>query len=169
MMNLIGPLANPAGVERQVIGVADAERAPVVADALARLAPAHALVVHADVGMDEIAPAGRTAVWEVRGETVERWSIDPKDHGLATDDLAALGGGDPPDNAQRIVRLFDTPTADPSGRAAVQLNGGAAIYVAGLASSYAEGVELAGTALEEGGAATALATLRREGAASTSE
>src|SRR5881409_2982064 len=66
VLNLLGPLANPAGVRRQVVGVADADRAPLVAGALARLGAEHALVVHGRIGMDEIAPQGITDVWEVR-------------------------------------------------------------------------------------------------------
>src|SRR5213594_4297862 len=87
VMNLLGPLANPAGVRRQVVGVADADRAPLMAGALARLGVEHALVVHARIGMDEIAPQGITDVWEVRSGTVTRWEVDPADHGLAVDDV----------------------------------------------------------------------------------
>ena len=79
VMNLVGPLANPAGVRRQVIGVADPAKAPRVASALARLGADHVLVVHAEVGMDEISPAGITRVWEVKGEGVTRWTIDPRE------------------------------------------------------------------------------------------
>src|SRR5262249_35537723 len=66
IMNLLGPLANPAGVRRQVVGVSEPDRGPLVAGALARLGVDHALVVHAEAGMDEISPSGTTAVWEVR-------------------------------------------------------------------------------------------------------
>src|SRR6058998_307582 len=96
VMNLLGPLANPAGVRRQVVGVAEADRAPVMAGALARLGAEHALVVHGRVGMDEIAPQGITDVWEVRSGTVRVWEIDPADHGLAIDDLGGLSGAEPP-------------------------------------------------------------------------
>src|SRR5207247_2151365 len=106
VMNLLGPLANPAGVRRQVVGVADADRAPLMAGALARLGVEHALVVHGRVGMDEIAPQGITDVWEVRSGTVTRWEIDPADHGLAVDDLTGLAGAEPPANAARIERLL---------------------------------------------------------------
>src|SRR6184192_4307491 len=90
VMNLLGPLANPAGVRRQVIGVADRDRAPLMAAALARLGAEHALVVHGRVGMDEISPQGITDVWEVRGGQVSMWELDPASHGLAVDDLAGL-------------------------------------------------------------------------------
>ena len=75
IMNLLGPLANPAGVRRQVIGVSSADRAPLVAEALVRLGAVHALVFHAAVGMDEISPSGATLVWEVREGRVETWEV----------------------------------------------------------------------------------------------
>src|SRR4029077_15148421 len=96
VINLLVPLANPAGVRRQVVGVADADLAPLMAGALARLGVEHALVVHGRVGMDEIAPQGITDVWEVRSGIVSRWELDPADHGLAVDDVTGLSGGEPP-------------------------------------------------------------------------
>src|SRR5881398_2762997 len=78
VMNLLGPLANPAGVRRQVIGVAERDRAPLIAGALARLGAEHALVVHGRVGMDEISPQGITDVWEVRDAQVSTWELDPR-------------------------------------------------------------------------------------------
>ena len=76
IMNLLGPLANPAGVTRQVVGVADATRAELVAETLAALGARHALVLHATVGMDEISPSGSTLVWEVKDGEVDRWELD---------------------------------------------------------------------------------------------
>src|SRR5207245_7739595 len=105
VMNLLGPLANPAGVRRQVVGVADADRAPLMAGALARLGAEHALVVHGRVGMDEIAPQGVTDVWEVRNGSVRVWELDPADHGIAVDDVAGLSGAEPPANATPHWRL----------------------------------------------------------------
>ncbi len=163
VMNLVGPLANPAGVRRQVVGVADPDRAPVVADALARLSTEHALVVHGEVGMDEIAPHGLTAVWEIRGSEVTRWKIDPASLGLAAADLSALAGGEPNENARRIETLLARPNADPAGRAVVALNAGAALYVAGVATSYAEGVEQALAVLDTGKGAGALERIRGRG------
>jgi anthranilate phosphoribosyltransferase len=161
VMNLVGPLANPAGVERQVVGVADRQRAPVIADALRRLGAKHALVVHAEAGMDEISPLGRTLVWEVREGKVTEWGLDPRDFDATWDDLDALAGSDPKDNAQRIERLLEHPENDPAGRAAVVLNAGAAVYVGGLAGSFAEGVRLAGNAMRAGKGAEVLAAMRQ--------
>src|SRR5213083_1246708 len=106
VMNLLGPLANPAGVRRQVIGVAEGDRAPLLAGALARLGAEHALVGHGRIGMDEISPAGITDVWEVRGAQVTTWELDPARYGLAIEEAGALRGGDPAANALRIERLL---------------------------------------------------------------
>jgi anthranilate phosphoribosyltransferase len=167
VMNLVGPLANPAGVRRQVLGVAEGERLAPVADALRRLGVDHALVVHGTVGLDEIAPFGPTLVCEVRAGETRSWTLDPAALGLEHPDLAALGGGEPAANAERVERLFEAPARDPAGRAAVILNAGAALYVAG-ASSLSEGLDRAATALHEGAAAAALDGLRREARVSTS-
>jgi len=131
LMNLIGPLANPASVRRQVIGVADPDRAGIVAEALVRLGAEHALVVHGRVGMDEISPQGITDVWEVKDGAVRRWEIDPQRFRLEIKDVRELQGGDPADNAARVERILGNGSApsDPSGLAAVLLNAGAAIYV----------------------------------------
>ena len=161
VMNLLGPLANPAGVQRQVVGVADADRAPLMAGALARLGAEHALVVHGRVGMDEIAPQDITDVWEVRQGTVRVWEIDPADHGLAIDDVAGLAGAAPPANAARIERLLGDGREDTAGLAALILNAGAAIYVAGLVGSYGDGVAQAREIVRAGKAREALERLRR--------
>lgn len=160
LMNLLGPLANPAGVRRQVIGVADAQRGPLVAQALARLGAEHALVVHGRVGMDEISPVGETEVWEIRNGEVTAWTLDPADYGLAARDVSALRGAEPRANAVRLERLLEDGT-DPDGRAAVLLNAGAAVYVAGLARTYEDGIARARAALESGAAREALERLRR--------
>jgi len=165
VMNLLGPLANPAGVRRQVVGVADRERAPLMAEALARLGTEHALVVHGEVGMDEISPTGATAVWEVRGGVVTSWRLDPARYGLAIADVAALRGGKPGVNAERVEGLLRNEPGDPAGAAAVLLNAAAAIYVAGLARTYDDGLARAREALGSGSARRALERLR---AASTS-
>ncbi len=161
IMNLLGPLANPAGVMRQVVGVADRDRAPLLAAALVHLGAEHALVVHGRVGMDEIAPTGVTDVWEVRGGAVRTWELDPADHGLAVADPTALRGGDPPANASRMRRILECDGDDAPGLAAVLLNAGAAVYVSGLVRTYAEGVAKAREAVRSGAAREALERLRR--------
>jgi anthranilate phosphoribosyltransferase len=77
IMNLVGPLVNPAGVRRQIVGVSDAARAPLMAAALAALGAKHALVLHAAAGMDEISPSGCTYVWEVREGRIQQWELNP--------------------------------------------------------------------------------------------
>ena len=167
IMNLLGPLANPAGVRRQVVGVADRERGPLMANALARLGTEHALVVHGDVGMDEISPTGATDVWEVRGGGggVTSWRLDPARYGLAIEDVTALRGGEPGVNAERVEGVLRNGAGDAAGTGAVLLNAAAAIYVAGLARTYDDGIARAREALGSGSARRALERLR---AASTS-
>jgi anthranilate phosphoribosyltransferase len=159
VMNLLGPLVNPAGVRRQVIGVADAARGPLVAHALLRLGTLHALVVHAAIGMDEISPSGSTMVWEVCDDRVHEWVIDPSRYGMASDDLEALAGGDPAENAGRIRRLLQGGGAAVE-RKAVILNTAAALYVSGRGWSYQESVDRAQRALANAAGAEALARLR---------
>jgi anthranilate phosphoribosyltransferase len=161
VMNLLGPLANPAGAQRQVIGVADRDRAPLVAEALALLGTEHALVVHGRVGMDEISPSGITDVWEVRHGRVVPWELDPTRYGHASANLSSLQGGTPAENAARIEQVLAGTDGDRTARAAVVLNAGAAIYVAGLAASYDEGVRMAEEVLSRGAALGALERLRR--------
>ena len=160
IMNLLGPLANPAGVLRQVIGVSDAHRAPVMAEALLRLGAEHALVLHADVGMDEISPSGPTDVWEVRDGGVHRWRLEPEQYGLACDELEHLAGGEPAENATRIEGLL-AGDGSSAVRCAVLLNAAAALYVAGEAETFGRAVQLAESALGDGAAHAALERLRR--------
>jgi anthranilate phosphoribosyltransferase len=167
IMNLLGPLVNPAGVARQVIGVSDAARGPLVAEALRFLGARHALVLHADVGMDEVSPSGETTVWEVRDGAVSRWRLDPAQHGLHCEDLDGLAGGEPEDNARRIEALL-VGDGGPAVRCAVLLNAAAALYVSGLAAGFAEAVERAEAALREGAAYAALQRLRRAAPAAVS-
>jgi len=165
LMNLVGPLANPAGVRRQVIGVAEPDRAPIVADALVRLGAEHALVVHGRVGMDEISPLGVTDVWEVKDGAVRSWEIDPDRFRLGITNVAELQGGEPAANAERLERILGNGAsggkADEAGLAAVLLNAGAAIYVAGIAASLAEGIGRAREVVASGAARAALDRLRK--------
>ncbi len=156
VMNVVGPLANPAMAGRQVVGVADAHRAPLIAGALAALGAIHALVVHGEPGLDEISPLGLTHVYEVvAGDDggaplpTREWTIDPAALGLAVADADDLAGGEPSDNARIILDVL-AGGGRPGARAAVLLNAGAAIYVAGLERGYAAAVERARGALDGG-------------------
>lgn len=159
IMNLLGPLANPAGVRRQVIGVASEDRGSLVAEALARLGADHALVVHAAVGMDEVSPSGRTRVWEIRDGGVSQWEVDPAALGLECDDLDDLAGGEPEENARRVEQLLDGRGASVE-RCAVLLNAAAALYVSGRGGTLADAVRRARGSLESGAAMRALHALR---------
>jgi anthranilate phosphoribosyltransferase len=169
IMNLIGPLANPAGVSRQLVGVADQKRGPLLAEVLQRLGADHAMVVHGSVGMDEIAPRGTTQVWEVRPGEISSWTLDPTDFGLEVDDLRLIAGSVPEDNSNRITELLADPERDPAGRAAVLLNAAAALHLAGVTESIAEGVEAAAASLQDGSALHVLDDLRRATGFSTCE
>jgi anthranilate phosphoribosyltransferase len=161
IMNLLGPLANPARVRRQVLGVADPGRAPLLAAALAQLEMEHALVVHGQVGMDEVSPVGHTAVWEVRGADIRTWTLDPAEHGLEWGRVEDLAGGEPEANARRIERLLEGGRDDEPGRRALVLNAGAALYVAGLEGTLSEALDRARAAQESGAGATVLRKLRQ--------
>jgi anthranilate phosphoribosyltransferase len=160
IMNLLGPLVNPAGAMRQVVGVAEASRAPLIAGAFARLGAAHALVVHAQVGMDEISPSGATSVWEVRDGAVKEWELEPRRYGQDCDRLEELAGGEPATNAERIEALF-AGQADGAVRCAVVLNAAAALYVSGRGWSFEESAERAEALLVSGQAGEVLRRLRR--------
>jgi anthranilate phosphoribosyltransferase len=158
IMNLLGPLANPASAGRQVVGVANPARMDLMAGALAELGSVHALVVHGEPGMDEISPLGCTRVLEIRNGEIGEWTIDP-----ASFDLRAvseeLTGGEPAENAARVIAVLDG--SDRGGaRSAVLLNAAAAIYVGGISSSFAASVTLAASAIDSGNAMRALTALR---------
>ena len=137
VMNMIGPLANPASAGRQVIGVADRNRLDLIAGALHALGTEHALVVHGEPGMDEVSPIGITHVRELRGSApIREWTIDPAALGYTGLDASALAGGEPADNAD-IVRRVLSGAGSAEARAAVTLNAAAALFVHRGDASYA--------------------------------
>jgi anthranilate phosphoribosyltransferase len=160
VMNLVGPLANPAMAGRQVMGVADAGRLPLVAAALAELGTVHALIVHGAPGLDEISPLGVTQVIEVRNGALSEWSIDPVVEGLRGATQAQLAGGEPVENARVIEEILDG-RGSTGAEAAVLLNAAGAIYVAGLASHFASSLGVAREALKSGAGRSALERLRK--------
>lgn len=158
VMNVIGPLANPARAGRQVIGVADEARLPLLAAALMELGTVHALVVHGR-GMDEISPLEPTEGVEIRDGEMRPWSLDPRDFGIAGCTAAELGGGSPGENAA-IIEAVLRGRGNPASTAAVVLNAAAAVYVGGLEPDMARGVERVRAALAGGAAMDALERLR---------
>ena len=160
VMNMIGPLANPASAGRQVIGVADPERVPLIAGALQALGSVHALVVHGEPGLDEVSPLGRTQVLEVRDGATTSWTIDPASYGYGDLSAAELAGGDPAENARIVLAVLEG-RGTAAAEAAVVLNAAAALYVAAAASSYEDAVALARRALASGGGILALERMRR--------
>ena len=159
VMNIVGPLANPALAGRQVVGVAEARRLPLMAGALAALGTVHALIVHGEAGMDEVSPVGLTRVVEIRGGEQREWTIDPGEHGYADVRVEDLAGAMPADNA-RVIEAVLGGRGPRGARAAVVLNAGAALYVAGLSGSYADGVARAEGAIDSGDGLAALYRLR---------
>lgn len=159
VMNVLGPLANPAGARRQVLGVADKGRMALIAGALAELGTLHSLVVFGEPGLDEISPLGPTHVLEVRGGTIGSWTITPSDYGFAGYVAGDLAGGPPQENANIVTRVLRGGGPD-AARAAVALNAAAALYVGARAASFADGVAIAMSALDNGAGARALTTLQ---------
>lgn len=160
VMNLLGPLVNPAGARRQVVGVADRDRGPLVSEALALLGALRAMVVHADAGMDEISPVGATTVWEVQGGSVREWRLDPAELDWNVTGLDGLAGGAPEDNAARIEDLF-AGGGTVEERNAILLNAAAAIAVSDDSGDLTSAARRARSALEQGDAARVLGELRR--------
>jgi anthranilate phosphoribosyltransferase len=155
--NFLGPLANPAGVRRQAVGVSDDTMAERMLGALAALGAERALVFHGDDGLDELTTTTTSTVYEFDGESVRRYSIDPLDFGFAHVDRSALAGADAATNAEYVRRIL----AGEKGphRDIGVLNAAAALVVAGRAADMATGVEQAAASIDGGHAALALDTL----------
>jgi len=161
IMNLLGPLTNPAGARRQVIGVSDPALLPLLAEALLALDHERALVVHGAPGMDEVSPSGTTKVTELRGGTVRDWELNPEEVGLPVCTPEELAGGTPQQNAQRIEEVLSG--VDRGGaRSAVLLNAAAALYVGGVVEDVRQGVTRAAELIDDGAAVRTLDSLRHE-------
>jgi anthranilate phosphoribosyltransferase len=149
IFNLMGPLANPAGVTRQLIGIARPDYAPLYAEALAQLGTEAALVVSGEEGLDELSGAGPSVAIPV-GPVALPSRIVPEDAGLPRHPLAAIRGGDPRANAAALRRLL--AGEEGAYRDAVLLNAAAALIVAGAAAALPQGAVLAARALDAGAA-----------------
>jgi anthranilate phosphoribosyltransferase len=158
IFNILGPLANPAGARRQLLGVFSRGLTDTLADVLRALGSAHCLVVHGEDGLDEITLTGRTHVSELRDGTIRTYTLDPASMGIQRARPEQLAGGDPQANADitmGILKGQPGPTRD-----IVLLNAGAVVYVSGRAASLPEGVQLAAESIDSGRAVRVLEALR---------
>ncbi len=146
--NILGPLANPAGVKAQVMGVSDAELLDRIAESLKMLGVKRVMVVHGQ-GMDEISLLGKTRIVELRDGTITAWEVDPADYGIANASIDALGSGDAIANAAVIRDILTSEDKGPR-RDIVVLNAAAALIVAGLADSFEPALGQAEAAIDEG-------------------
>jgi anthranilate phosphoribosyltransferase len=157
IFNFLGPLTNPAGANRQLLGVADRHYQETIAEALVGLGSVRALVVAADDGLDELSIHSPTRVIEVADGRTSEWFAEPGQFGLAPAGLEAVAGGSPEENAAAVRAVL---AGEPGpGRDLCLLNAAAAIYVGGLAADLSEGVAKAAAAVDSGAAGNVLERL----------
>jgi anthranilate phosphoribosyltransferase len=157
IFNFLGPLTNPAGAIRQLLGVADRHYQETIAEALVGLGSERALVVAAEDGLDEFSTASRTRVIEVDGGRTSEWFCEPGSLGIAEVALDALAGGTPEENAAASRSVLDGAAG--AHRELTRLNAGAAIYAGGLAEDLSVGIGKATEAIDSGAAADLLRRL----------
>ena len=152
LFNILGPMTNPAGVKRQLIGVFDAALCKPVAQVLQRLGSEHIMVVHSDDGLDEISLVGGTSVAELQGGEIREYRISPSDFGIGEQNLDGLGVTDAADSLALIRDALGSRPSEQGRKAGdiIALNAGAAIYVSGVAAGLDEGVAMAQDSIASG-------------------
>jgi len=150
VFNLLGPLTNPAGAQRQVVGVFSGEVMDLVAATLAELGVERAIVLHGAGGLDEISPAGETEIAEVRAGSIRRYRVAPEDFGVQRAPLHAIRGGSPEENAKLIRELLEGQRGAPHD--AVVMNAAAALVVTDNAEDFGSAAEMATEAIASGAA-----------------
>lgn len=158
IFNILGPLANPAGANCQVLGVFSVELTRKMASVLSRLGVKRAFVVHGSDGLDEITPAGRTMVSEVRGKTISNGYLSPRDFGIKRSGIERVKGGTLKKNARMINEVLSG--AKGPSRDIVLMNSALALIAAGRSSSPVEAKEMAERCIDEGRALSKLKLLR---------
>jgi len=161
VFNVLGPLTNPAGAEAQLLGVFDASLTEKLAAVLSELNVKRALVVHGMDGLDEISNIGETRVTELSHGALETYSIYPEDFGFERAKASDIAGSSVEESAALARRILQAREDGPK-RDVVELNAGAAIYIAGGAGSIEDGVEMARASIENGSAYEKLLSLSRE-------
>jgi anthranilate phosphoribosyltransferase len=148
IFNLMGPLANPANVQRQLVGIARPAYVPIYAEAIRRLGTARSFVISGDEGLDELSLAGGNEVADVRHDAVAMRRVTPADAGLPEYPVDAIKGGDPAYNAAALDRLLMGEHG--AYRDAVLMNAAGALMVAGEVNDWREGAEEAAEAIDKG-------------------
>jgi len=159
IFNILGPLTNPAGAKRQLLGVFDGALTETLAVVLKRLGSEHVLVVHGEDGLDEITLTGPTRVAELKDGVVDTYSIRPEDFGLRPVNPEALRGGGPETNAAIAMNILSGGKGP--ARDMVLLNAGAVAYVGGRASTIRDGIRLAAESIDSGRALEKLESLKK--------
>ncbi len=157
IMNVLGPLTNPAGARRQVVGVADESLLDLIPRALLELGHIRALVVHGTHGLDEVSPLGSTRVVELRNGALLDYEFDPESVGLSPVKASEIAGGEPEQNARIVKAVLNGETG--AHRTAVVLNAAAALLVSDRAPDWSSAVSLAGDTIDSGAASAALERL----------
>jgi anthranilate phosphoribosyltransferase len=148
IFNFLGPLTNPAGAQRQLLGVSDRHYQETIAEALVGLGSERAMVVSAEDGVDELSISARTRVIEVKHGGTEEHYVEPGDFGFAVAELDQVAGGTPEQNAAAARAVLEGELGP--RRDLVLLNAGAAIYIGGMAASLGEGVQVAAEVIDDG-------------------
>ncbi|MBV8658361.1 MAG: anthranilate phosphoribosyltransferase [Burkholderiales bacterium] len=157
IFNILGPLTNPAEADNQVMGVFHPDLVGIQARVLKELGSRHVLIVHGKDGLDEISLTDKTLIAELKEGTIEEYELDPRDYGFTFCETADLRARDVAQSMQKVLAVLNNE-AGPC-RDIVVLNAGAAIYAAGIASSYDEGLDAARAALDSGAARAKLDAL----------
>ncbi len=159
IFNILGPLANPAGAEVQILGVFRKDLPGVMAEVLGKLGCRRAMVVHGEDGMDEITTTGSSHVAEWADGRVRQYTVHPEDFGIPVSTIDELLGGNAEENARIILELFEGKKD--GKRDIVLLNAGAALHAAGSADTIEKGIELARQAIDDGKAMEKLQAMIR--------
>ena len=154
IFNVLGPLTNPAGVKRQLVGVYEPSLTDTLAHVFQHLGSEHTMVVHSDDGMDEISICAATTISELKDGEIRQYSVQPEDFGMVRAELADIVVADAAGSLAIINAIFSGQKS--AARDIVVLNAGAGIYVSGIAASLADGVVLAAQAIDSGKAGNAL-------------
>jgi anthranilate phosphoribosyltransferase len=161
IFNMLGPMTNPAGVKRQVLGVFNASLCRPLAEVLQNLGSEHVMVVHASDGLDELSIAADSHVAELKNDSISEYTVNPQDLGLKLSSLSGLEVSSAEESFSLIKQVFSNENSEVVRKASdiIALNAGAAIYVAGLTQDLAAGVRMAEDAIASGAAAEKLSAL----------